>query len=129
MVIYYDTREKTPFTLTEAWKGVETERITMKTADYTNGVIKIERKGIGDLIGTLGRGRVRFMKEVDRGFDHLVIEGTREDIARYLKKRHSRMSINYIMLLLHIIEGKGIKVHLCDGREAAAELALNLLQA
>jgi ERCC4-type nuclease len=45
MKIYVDTREQTPFSDTEAWAGVEVERITMKTADYTNeNGILLERK-------------------------------------------------------------------------------------
>lgn len=130
MVVYYDTRERTPFTETEAWKDVEAVCITMHTADYTNddGLL-IERKSIPDICNSLGRGKERFMREVERGFQYLIIEGTEKDVAAHLKRRHSRMSAKYIMSMLNRIHNQyGVDVIMCKDREEAASIALYLLQ-
>lgn len=130
MTIYYDTRERTPFTETEAWRGVEAQRITMKTADYTNddGLL-IERKSVPDLVNSLGRGKDRFMREVERKFQYLIIEGKESDVAVHLKRRHSKMSPKYIMSMLNRIHNQyGVDVIMCKDREEAASIALYLLQ-
>ena len=66
--IYIDTREKLPL----KFKGLETEIKTLKFGDYALNNREmtcncyIERKGIGDFIGTLSGGYDRFTREIER---------------------------------------------------------------
>jgi L-lactate utilization protein LutB len=126
-MIFVDKRESKPWTLTNAWAGVATTAITMKTGDYTNGIIIQERKSVADLIMCCGKAKRRFWAELDRGFDHLIIEGDMAAITTHLKARHSRMTPQYIKKCLDEITDRGIQVHLCKNREAAAALALEIL--
>ncbi|MDD4247541.1 MAG: hypothetical protein PHT13_00285 [Methanosarcina sp.] len=128
-MIYVDKREKTPWMLTNAWAGVAVTAATLKTADYSNGTVLVERKAVGDFINCCGKSKTRFMAEVDRGFDYLIIEGNRDALAAYLKKRHSRMTIKYIDKVINEIKARGIVVILSDNREAAAKTALEILAA
>lgn len=90
MKIIVDTREQTPFTFTgKRYKGVEIERGTLLTGDYSlaglTDRVAIERKELGDLVQCLGRERARFERELQRGsgldFFAVVIEGTWHDLA------------------------------------------------
>jgi len=128
MTIKIDTREKKPFSQCKAWKGVEYEIVTLKTADYSNGNISIERKSVSDFINCCGKQKERFVKELERGFDILVIEGTIADMHKHLKKVRSRMHINYIIhMMKEIKRDYGIDVIMCGNREKAAKLALHQL--
>ena len=129
-MIYVDTREKKSFAETDAWKNVEVQYITMKTADYTNsgGHIKIERKSISDLCNSVGKNKKRFWKELNRGFDYLIIEGDKSDIAVHLKKVSSRMTLQYIVhCLKEIHEDYDVEVIMAEDREYAAAIALHIL--
>jgi ERCC4-type nuclease len=130
MTIYVDTREQLPFSLTEAWEGVEVERITMQTADYTNdNGLLLERKSVPDICNCCGKQKKRFMAEVERGFHYLIIEGGRDEIARHLKYRRSKMTPQYIMSFLKKLHHNyGIEVIMCKDREEAAAIALYILQ-
>ena len=128
MKIQVDTREQKPFTKCKAWKDVEYEVVTLKTADYSNGSITIERKGVGDFINCCGKSKTRFLKELERGFDYLIVEGSIPEFQKYLKKVRSRMHVNYIVHMLKEIRREyGIEVILCSNREEAAKLARHLL--
>ena len=52
--------------------------------DWNNPAFIIERKSLSDLCGSLGKGRARFMREVEKmrqfGFAALVIEGEPRDL-------------------------------------------------
>jgi len=66
--IYIDTREKMPL----KFKGIDTEIKTLKFGDYALNSKEatcncyIERKAIGDFIGTLSGGYDRFTREIER---------------------------------------------------------------
>ena len=82
--IVIDTREQTPLEIS----AYPTERDGLPVGDYGirgfsdwgNPAFIIERKSLPDLCGTLGKGRERFMREVEKlrqfGFRALLIEGT-----------------------------------------------------
>nr|WP_321498661.1 ERCC4 domain-containing protein [uncultured Methanolobus sp.] len=126
--IIIDTREKKPFSQCESWSGVAYEVATLKTADYSNGKITIERKAVGDFINCCGRSKARFTKELERGFDYLIIEGGLAEIQSYLRKVRSKMGVYYIFAMMKMIRHKyGIEVIMCRDREAAARVALRLL--
>lgn len=87
--IQIDTREQAPLVFPP---HVQTERAKLVCADYgisgfsdlNNPAFIIERKSIDDLCGSLGNGRERFFRSVEkmRAFRYraLVIEGTEEQI-------------------------------------------------
>lgn len=79
MIVIIDTREQNPLRFSDA---VQVERGTMPLADYSikgfEDQVAIERKSLGDLLGTITSGRERFIKEL-RGlrsyrFKALLIE-------------------------------------------------------
>lgn len=130
MIIKVDTREKKPFTSTQAWQGIATETATMTTGDYTNGKIVIERKGAGDFINCCGKEKKRFYKELARGFDYLIIEADLPGLKQQLRTSRSKMKIQYIIhVILEIRREYGCDVILCKDRESAAKVALHLLSA
>jgi ERCC4-type nuclease len=78
-VILIDTREKTPFLFqglrTDAHDGarplaVRTVTRGLPTGDYSvegyDGQVAVERKSLADFYGTIGQGRERFLRELDR---------------------------------------------------------------
>lgn len=88
-----DTREQLPFsfeglTCDQADGGgpltVETITATLRSGDYSlfgfDGRVAIERKSLADLYGTIGQGRDRFERELERLADYdfaaVVIEAT-----------------------------------------------------
>ncbi len=91
MIILIDSREQTPFLVTQIgnplFKGLKFEISGLKTGDYSiKGMhtpdcehsITIERKSLSDLFLSCGKGRKRLHKEYQRmsEFDHaeLVVE-------------------------------------------------------
>jgi hypothetical protein len=95
--VLVDTREQTPYEfiglLTDADQGFEplnvlTTRRTLASGDYSiegmDSEIAIERKSVADLFGTLGQGRARFVRELERlaklQFAAVVVEGAWSEI-------------------------------------------------
>lgn len=86
MIIAIDTREQSPF----EFPGIPTQIGTLPTGDYSivrmTSRIAIERKSLPDLYSTVGQGRDRFERELERlcemEYAAVVIESTWEDIAR-----------------------------------------------
>lgn len=92
-IIQLDTREQVPLVITQ----YPVEKIGLPVGDYgvkgfsdwTNPCFIVERKSIGDLVGSLTAGRERFMKEIEKmrqfSFRALIIEALRSDVqaARY----------------------------------------------
>ncbi|HEY1189545.1 MAG TPA: ERCC4 domain-containing protein [Gemmata sp.] len=77
--VLIDTREQLPFSFEglmcdKADGGgpltVETQRATLRSGDYSlygfETLVAIERKSLSDLYGTLGQGRERFERELER---------------------------------------------------------------
>ncbi|NOR85391.1 hypothetical protein GQ473_04680 [archaeon] len=125
-MITVDTREKLPWSV--YWPDNTYVVATLSTGDYSNGNILIERKSITDLCNSLGKGKKRFYREIERGFDFLIIEGCKADITTHLKYVNSRMTSQYIMhCLKEIYEDYGIQIIFADDRENAAEIALHIL--
>lgn len=127
--ILVDTREKKPFTDTQAWNGITTEKLALPTGDYTNGKIVIERKGAGDFINCCGKEKARFYRELQRGFDVLIVESDLNGLKNQLRRSRSRMKLPYIIhTIFEIRQEYGCEVILCKDREHAARAALYLLQ-
>lgn len=96
-VIVCDTREQEPYTFaglkSDAVDGghvmtVRTERRTLKSGDYSlagfETRVAVERKSLADLFGTIGQGRDRFERELERlseyEFATVMIESTWPEI-------------------------------------------------
>ena len=87
-VILIDSREQAPLT----FRRYEARRAAlpvgdygiMKFSDWNNPQFAVERKSLDDLAQSLGRGRRRFFREVEKlrqfRFRALVIEGTPEHV-------------------------------------------------
>jgi len=67
--ILVDSRELRPYRFSGA-KGIAVRVTTLSTGDYSiSGLenrVSIERKSLSDAYGTIGRGRERFVRELDR---------------------------------------------------------------
>lgn len=86
ITVLVDTREQKPWQFTPGL--FQAERATLQTGDYSvKGIesrMRLERKSIGDLVGTVISDWIRFRKELYRlaFFDvaAIVVEGTPKDI-------------------------------------------------
>ena len=68
--ILIDSREKKPYSFSSITPPPATHICTLKTGDYSlsnlSDEVTIERKSLSDLYSTLGRGRKRFIRELER---------------------------------------------------------------
>ena len=89
--VLVDTREQTPWFQRSPVDGIQfkSQRATLATADYTllglEAEVLVERKNVSDLVGSVGRGRERFERELARMRETtrsawLVVEGTPRDV-------------------------------------------------
>lgn len=127
-MITVDTREKLPWS--EYWPDDSYIVATLSTGDYTNedGSIKIERKSISDICNSLGKQKRRFYREIERGFNYLIIEGYKKDIEVHLKRINSQMTIQYIMhCLKEIYNVYNIQIIFVRDRKEAADIAKIIL--
>ena len=93
--IAFDTREQLPFAfqnmrIDRKKTFVLTQRVTLQTGDYSiigyEDKICVERKSLEDLYQTLGKGRERFIRELERMQDFerslIVIEASYSQILK-----------------------------------------------
>ena len=88
-VVLLDRREQAPPPIKAyrvEWVTLPVGEIGIKGfSDWVNPAFIIERKSLADLTGSLGRGRERFMREIEKlkqfGFRALVIEATKAQVA------------------------------------------------
>ena len=107
-ILIQDTREQKPLFKPKPW----IVNHGLNSGDYSiqgfENVITIERKSIPDLLGTLGKGRIRFEKELNRMSEYkwkgLLIEGLENDV--YQPNDFSSMHPNSIYHSLAAIETK-----------------------
>jgi DNA excision repair protein ERCC-4 len=127
--IAIDTREQLPY----AFPGAVTK--TLPSGDYSivglEDRVAIERKSKTDAYGSLGQGRARFRREVERlaAFDYaaIVIEDTVQGFLR--RPPHSKMnSRGAIGTLLAWSVRYRIPVYFAGDREHARALTQKLLQ-
>lgn len=131
MIIYEDTRQQHRYSEYEIFKQYDVRRICLETADYTTnapGALLIEVKGIMDIIKCFGIEKARFMREVERGFDVLILEGSKSDIPAALKKYKSKMTPQYIFACLESLHARhGISIIFAGSKENAAKILHDLL--
>jgi len=72
-VVIVDTREQNPYTFEDISPPPDIVTGGLKTGDYSiegyESRIAVERKSLVDLYGSVGNGRKRFEKEMERMFD------------------------------------------------------------
>jgi len=140
-VVVTDTREQAPFTFGEITDArgrvleVATCRAGLKTGDYSirglEDEIAVERKSRTDLYGTVGRGRGRFERELERlaamAAPAVVIEC---DLASLLRPP-SRSKVSPTSVVNSLIAWSvrhRVPVWPCPGRRFAEIVTYRLLQ-
>jgi len=128
-LLIVDTREQAPLFGVEEW----CIRKALKQGDYSvvgfEDKVAIERKNISDLLSSLGTGRKRFEKELERleGYEWkgLVIEGTESEL--YVPSRFSSLHPNSIYQSLCSMELRGFHIYYAESREKARWWVLSRL--
>jgi len=127
MVIFQDTREQTPLDFSSYSCVEEVAKATLPFGDYAckhnNQKIPFvfERKSLGDLFSTLGKGHDRFRRELNRATEEnvtiiIIIEA---NLTKILKgHKHSKMQgISIIRILLTLMLKYKIPFVACSGRK------------
>ena len=131
MLILIDSRETTPLEFNSEDYKVTTQRVGLPEADYSclldNGThipVVFERKSIGDLFGTMGKGYSRFKRMLERAYERehqviLVIEGSQKKILSGYK--HSSLNgLSIFRKLLTLRIRYGLEHHFFNSREDMA---------
>ena len=138
-VLLIDTREQTPLDFsTHADRFQHIIRSTLKEGDYSvyvpgdNRKIAFERKSLGDLVGTLIKGRDRFKRELDRlrPYDYvcLLIEATYQEVSSPYS--FSRVNPSSVLGTLQSIQLQyGIDVVFAGSRRHSVEIAMSKIGA
>jgi ERCC4-type nuclease len=119
-----------------AWR-VRTERVGLASGDYSlDGyatAVAVERKSINDLFHTLGQGRVRFLRELERlseyTFAAVVVEREWSDI--FLRPpAHSRLSPKSVYRSVLAWQQRFTRVHwvMCPSRDFAEVTTFRILE-
>jgi DNA excision repair protein ERCC-4 len=121
MIIVQDSREQLGY-----WKrNIITKKLNVGDYSFVGGEERVacERKHLGDLFGTLGKGHKRFKKEIERALDYdyfgIYIEGTREQIIKkdFPGSYHTKMRGYVIIKILDTIKEKyNVDVVYCNSR-------------
>ena len=131
MIMVQDTREQKELDFSKI-EGVEkVEKMTLPYGDYTAIVhgrpvpVLFERKGLGDLFGTMTSGYDRFKAEMDRAKVSnmkliLIVEGTYGDVeAGYA---HSKYPGTAMIKKLHTLRSKyDLETIFCESRRVMAK--------
>ena len=134
MRIIQDSRENTPW----HFRGIEVMIEKLDVGDYSlsgwEHAIAIERKSVMDLFGTLGKGRDRFVRELERARKHeffaIIIEGSFRDIRdkTFTNSERTQMRGDVVLKILVTLQFKyGIHVYFANDKHEAVGLAKSLL--
>ena len=127
MVIYQDTREQTPLTFTSCKNVEKVVKATLPYGDYAckfkNERIPVvfERKSIGDLFGTLGKGMDRFKREINKATKDevrliIIIEVSLTKIRKGFKHCKGMKGISVIRTLFTLLIKYKIPFITCKDR-------------
>jgi ERCC4-type nuclease len=118
------------------WR-VNVERLTLPSGDYSlDGYateVAVERKSICDLFGTVGQGRERFIRELERlnemAFAAVVVEAEWSSIFND-PPRHTRLQPRTIYRSVRAWEQRYPRVHwvMCPGRDFAEVTTFRILE-
>lgn len=145
-VVKIDTREQRPYQfadlIADVSQGggpliVETVTGTLVSGDYSlcgfEDRIAVERKSLADLFGTIGGGRDRFERELDRlnamEFAAVVVEGQWSEVFDN-PPRHSKLSPKTVFRSVNAWEHRYPRVHwhFLPGRDFAEVKAFRVLE-
>ncbi len=97
--VFQDTREQLPLNL-----NCDTEVMKISVGDYVAAAdfyagVAIERKSLNDLAGTLGKGKERFIKELERAkeldtYIVILVEASHSDINYYSSSSSFSRKVN-----------------------------------
>jgi ERCC4-type nuclease len=131
-VILVDSREKIPLSFDPA--HAVTVRRALVAGDYSldghETSVAVERKSLDDFVGSVVRGRERFLAELRRleGYELacIVVEGSLEDVLahRYRAGVHPNAVFG---AALSIIVDHGIPIYFCGDRQIACAFVEGLL--
>ena len=134
-IIQIDTREQAPLPI----RRFLVERAGLPVGDYgvkgfsdwSNPRFIVERKSLDDLAGSLGNGRERFLREIEKlrqfGFRALVIEGQRADVEAHAY-RSSIAPASILGTLDALAVRAGLHVFWCGDAEGAARQVESLAE-
>jgi len=100
-------------------------------SDWNNPAFIVERKSLDDLCGSLGKGRARFLREIEKmrqfRFRALVIEAARDTVA--LGTYQSLVSPASLLSTLDALSVRaGLHVYWCGDAEGAARQVESLVR-
>jgi ERCC4-type nuclease len=120
-----DTREQTPLT----FRHLESVRGTLQSGDYSVAGLEesfaVERKSVADLVGSLTRGRERFMRELHRlrGFSNAYLLIVGREVELYTLAAQGRANVAQILHSLLAVQSRyGVHVLWVDSADDAALL-------
>ena len=128
MIIYQDTREQTPLTFTSCPNVEKVVKATLPYGDYAckhnNKKIPVvfERKSIGDLFGTLGKGIKRFKKEIGKAAEEnvaliIIVEVNLSKILKGYKYSKKMKGIAVIRTLFTLLLKHRVPFVCCKNRD------------
>ena len=136
MIILRDTREQRGWDFTCITPPPQVEVATLKTGDYSirgyEDAVCVERKELSDLFGTLGQGRDRFVRELERmslmQFASVVIEADFETIIRRPPSRSKLLPKTVIRSIAAWQIRYRVHFTVCPNREFAERWTFILLE-
>lgn len=136
MKIITDTREQTPYTFTSITPRPDVIKATLRTGDYSlsgfEDQITIERKSLSDTFGTFGRGRRRFVKELERmaeyDFAAVVIEADWSTILRNPPTRSKLSPTSVYASVIAWMQRHDVHFIMCPNRAFAEKTTYRLLE-
>ena len=139
MILIADTREQLPLDFSGI-EGIEKiENMALPYGDYTAIVhecsvpVVVERKGLGDLFGTMTSGYDRFKKEMERAKVSnmkliIAVEGTYSDV--WNGTEHSQFSGESMIKKLAMLQVRhDIETWFCESRRVMARRICDLFWA
>jgi DNA excision repair protein ERCC-4 len=145
-IIIVDTREQAPYTFagipSDTPEGggpysVTIARRTLQSGDYSieglESIVAVERKSIADLFGTIGQGRDRFVRELERlsayRYAAVVFEATWDQIV-FDPPAHSRLSAKTVHRSIVAWQQRFPRVHWwpCGNRRFAEITTFRILK-
>ncbi len=138
MKIIIDTREQKSYSFSSITPHPPTTIIrTLKTGDYSiDGFdisgITLERKSLSDLFGSLGKGRKRFIKELERmsKFDYaaVIIEAEWSTVIRHPPTRSKLNPKSVYASIIAWQQRYGIHFWLVPNRQFAEKTTFRILE-
>jgi len=136
MQIIADTREQTPYQFATITPRPDVVRQTLQTGDYSligfEDRITIERKSKSDLFSSLGKGRKRFIRELERmqnfNFAAILIEANWHSVLRQPPTRSKMNPVSVYVSLIAFAIRYGIHCWPCENRAMAERTCYRMLE-